>query len=75
MVGGAAITEEIIPGFKFSRASYLAGKVPAWRSGWSHLADEAGYSRGGRLELCPHPAAYATREWNSSRYIAAPMLS
>lgn len=24
-VGGAAITEEIIPGFKFSRASYLAG--------------------------------------------------
>lgn len=25
VVGGAAITEEIIPGFKFSRASYLAG--------------------------------------------------
>eukprot|EP01038_Epipyxis_sp_PR26KG_P005498 gene5498-7611_t len=24
-VGGAAVTEEIIPGFKFSRASYLAG--------------------------------------------------
>jgi len=23
VVGGAAITEEIIPGFKFSRASYL----------------------------------------------------
>jgi phytoene dehydrogenase-like protein len=25
IVGGAAITEEIFPGFKFSRASYLAG--------------------------------------------------
>lgn len=25
MVGGAAITEEIFPGFKFSRAAYLAG--------------------------------------------------
>ncbi len=25
VIGGAAITEEIIPGFKFSRASYLAG--------------------------------------------------
>lgn len=24
-IGGAAVTEEIIPGFKFSRASYLAG--------------------------------------------------
>eukprot|EP00940_MAST-03C_sp_MAST-3C-sp2_P002155 g2155.t1 len=24
-VGGAAVTEEIVPGFKFSRASYLAG--------------------------------------------------
>jgi phytoene dehydrogenase-like protein len=24
-VGGAAVTEQIIPGFKFSRASYLAG--------------------------------------------------
>lgn len=24
-VGGAAVTEEIFPGFKFSRASYLAG--------------------------------------------------
>lgn len=23
MVGGAAVTEEIVPGFKFSRASYL----------------------------------------------------
>ena len=27
LVGGAAVTEEIIPGFKFSRASYLAGDV------------------------------------------------
>ena len=25
IIGGAAVTEEIIPGFKFSRASYLAG--------------------------------------------------
>jgi len=25
LVGGAAVTEEIFPGFKFSRASYLAG--------------------------------------------------
>jgi hypothetical protein len=25
LVGGAAVTEEIIPGYKFSRASYLAG--------------------------------------------------
>lgn len=25
VVGGAAVTEELIPGFKFSRASYLAG--------------------------------------------------
>ena len=25
IVGGAAVTEEMIPGFKFSRASYLAG--------------------------------------------------
>ncbi len=25
VVGGAAITEEVVPGFKFSRASYLAG--------------------------------------------------
>ena len=25
LVGGAAVTEEMIPGFKFSRASYLAG--------------------------------------------------
>ena len=25
LVGGAAVTEEIVPGFKFSRASYLAG--------------------------------------------------
>jgi phytoene dehydrogenase-like protein len=25
MVGGAATTEQIFPGFKFSRASYLAG--------------------------------------------------
>lgn len=25
VIGGAAVTEEIIPGFKFSRASYLAG--------------------------------------------------
>ena len=25
MIGGCAVTEEIIPGFKFSRASYLAG--------------------------------------------------
>ena len=23
MLGGAAVTEEIVPGFKFSRASYL----------------------------------------------------
>lgn len=23
MVGGAAVTEEIVPGFKFSRASYV----------------------------------------------------
>ena len=26
-VGGAAVTEEIVPGFKFSRASYLAGLI------------------------------------------------
>jgi len=25
VVGGAAVTEELVPGFKFSRASYLAG--------------------------------------------------
>jgi len=25
LVGGAAVTEELYPGFKFSRASYLAG--------------------------------------------------
>eukprot|EP01004_Peranema_trichophorum_P010876 NODE_970_length_2213_cov_44.560287_g829_i0.p1 GENE.NODE_970_length_2213_cov_44.560287_g829_i0~~NODE_970_length_2213_cov_44.560287_g829_i0.p1 ORF type:complete len:701 (-),score=153.25 NODE_970_length_2213_cov_44.560287_g829_i0:111-2024(-) len=25
VIGGAAVTEEIVPGFKFSRASYLAG--------------------------------------------------
>lgn len=25
VVGGAAVTSEIVPGFKFSRASYLAG--------------------------------------------------
>lgn len=25
LAGGAAVTEELIPGFKFSRASYLAG--------------------------------------------------
>lgn len=25
IVGGAAVTEEIIPGFKFSRASYVLG--------------------------------------------------
>lgn len=25
LLGGAAVTEEIIPGFKFSRASYLLG--------------------------------------------------
>ena len=25
ILGGAAVTEEIVPGFKFSRASYLAG--------------------------------------------------
>jgi phytoene dehydrogenase-like protein len=25
ITGGAAVTEELIPGFKFSRASYLAG--------------------------------------------------
>ena len=25
VLGGAAITEEMVPGFKFSRASYLAG--------------------------------------------------
>jgi hypothetical protein len=25
LVGGAAVTEELVPGFKFSRASYLAG--------------------------------------------------
>eukprot|EP01063_Lacrimia_lanifica_P025521 TRINITY_DN33350_c0_g1_i1.p1 TRINITY_DN33350_c0_g1~~TRINITY_DN33350_c0_g1_i1.p1 ORF type:complete len:583 (+),score=152.78 TRINITY_DN33350_c0_g1_i1:59-1807(+) len=25
VVGGAAVTEEVVPGFKFSRASYLAG--------------------------------------------------
>jgi phytoene dehydrogenase-like protein len=25
VLGGAAVTEEIVPGFKFSRASYLAG--------------------------------------------------
>ena len=24
VIGGAAVTEEIVPGFKFSRASYLA---------------------------------------------------
>ena len=48
MVGGAAITEEIIPGFKFSRASYLAGKVSnlAVRvvppCGWSGLQQRRG---------------------------------
>lgn len=25
VLGGAAVTEEIVPGFKFSRASYLLG--------------------------------------------------
>ena len=25
VLGGAAVTEEMVPGFKFSRASYLAG--------------------------------------------------
>jgi phytoene dehydrogenase-like protein len=25
VIGGAAVTEEIVPGFKFSRGSYLAG--------------------------------------------------
>ena len=25
VIGGAAVTEELVPGFKFSRASYLAG--------------------------------------------------
>ncbi|KAK7071576.1 Pyridine nucleotide-disulfide oxidoreductase domain-containing protein 2, partial [Halocaridina rubra] len=25
VIGGAAVTEEIIPGFKFSRASYVLG--------------------------------------------------
>lgn len=25
IVGGAAVTEEIVPGFKFSRASYVLG--------------------------------------------------
>ena len=28
VLGGAAVTEEIVPGFKFSRASYLAGERP-----------------------------------------------
>ena len=25
VLGGAAVTEEVVPGFRFSRASYLAG--------------------------------------------------
>ena len=33
IVGGAAVTEEIVPGFKFSRASYLLSllRPTVWR--------------------------------------------
>ena len=38
VLGGAAVTEELVDGFKFSRASYLAGLLrPKVRRCWSTL--------------------------------------
>lgn len=50
-IGGAAVTEEIIPGFKFSRASYLAGLMRP------KIIEE--------LDLAKHGFKYLTRDPSS----------
>lgn len=47
IVGGAAVTEELVPGFKFSRASYLAGLLRPQARAYASL----------RAEACLEPAS------------------
>eukprot|EP01083_Nonionella_stella_P065922 173132_1 len=56
IVGGAAVTEEIVPGFKFSRASYLAGLLRP------DIIDELNLEEHGLKFLPRDPYSFTPRE-------------
>jgi hypothetical protein len=61
VIGGAAVTEEIVPGFKFSRASYLAGLLRP------RIIKELGLERYGFKYLPRNPSSF-TPTLKSSPY-------
>lgn len=52
LLGGAAVTEELVPGFRFSRASYLAGLMRP------QIVAELGLARHGFEYLARDPASF-----------------
>lgn len=59
IIGGAAVTEEIIPGFKFSRASYLAGLLRP------KIIEELELSKHGFKYLPRSPSSFTPTKLNS----------
>lgn len=59
VVGGAAITEEMVPGFKFSRASYLAGLLRP------HIIKELELEKFGFKYLPRNPSSFTPSKLDS----------
>jgi hypothetical protein len=59
VVGGAAITEEMVPGFKFSRASYLAGLLRP------HIIDDLQLEKYGFKYLVRNPSSFTPTKLDS----------
>jgi len=57
VVGGAAVTEEVVPGFKFSRASYLAGLLRP------RVIEELELARHGFQYLPRDPSSFTPTPW------------
>jgi thioredoxin reductase len=58
-IGGAAVTEELYPGFKFSRASYLAGLLRP------HIIEELNLPKYGFKYLPRDPSSFTPTRINS----------
>lgn len=58
-IGGAAVTEEIVPGFKFSRASYLAGLLRP------HIIEDLKLQQYGFKYLPRDPSSFTPTKANS----------
>jgi hypothetical protein len=58
-VGGAAVTEEMVPGFKFSRASYLAGLLRP------HIISDLSLEKYGFKYLTRNPSSFTPTKLDS----------